>query len=94
MSLIDDVKEYYEEDSSPVYDEVYCELVEEIEGDRLRWGQQVTWILERDGEYVAVDDVAPATEMQSWGDYGKPDIYHVKKREEKVVKTFWDRVDS
>lgn len=85
MSLIDEIKAYYAsgENSPPTYDSDF-EFVTEVHIDSVRWGEVKEWIFTKGGEYVAVRDVEPATEMQDWGDYGEPEIYTVVP---KVVET-------
>jgi hypothetical protein len=91
MSLIEDVQTYYKETSfpsPPIYDEwADVELVGEESLDELRWGTLKQWTLRRGDEYVAIKDVAPATENQGWGDYGEPTIYEVRPVE-KVITTY------
>jgi hypothetical protein len=84
VSLLDDIREYYEDASYPPDgSEVDAELVSEEDNDQARWGTWFTNVYKREDEYVAVTDVRPATEMQDWGDYGKPEIKLVTP----VVKT-------
>lgn len=103
MSLIDDLKKWYEENSYPPeggeLDEVLVDgkwlniphqetkqIAYEIVDSTARWGNSIEVIYKRDDEYAAVSDIEPATEMQSWGDYGKPEIYAVKPVEVTVTK--------
>lgn len=51
-----------------------------------RWGNSVEIVYKRGDEYVAVHDIEPATEMQSWGDYGDPEIFVVEPFEVTVTK--------
>ena len=80
MSLIEDIKNHYEDSSCPPYDgdfEEETELVCEEFLGKHRWGSTKQWVYKRGDAYVAVRDVEPATEMQDWGDYGAPEIYPV-----------------
>lgn len=107
MPLIDDVRKHYESQNYPpdgpdldyvlvdgewVKGDTVTELVSEEDLDELRWGTSFVNVYQRGDEYVAVEDVRPATEMQDWGDYGEPEIYLVKPRTETIVKTFYDKV--
>ena len=108
MSLLEDLKAWYEEESyppeGPELDQEYVDgnwvnkdtttvLVDEIDLDSARWGTWFVNVYQRGDEYVAVRDCRPATEMQDWGDYGEPEIYVVEPRTETVVKTFYDKVE-
>lgn len=108
MSLMDSIKEHYKEASYPpdgpdldyvrvdgewVKKDTETELVSSEDRSELRWGTDFVNVYKRGEEYVAVEDVRPATEMQDWGDYGEPEIYVVKPRTETIVKTFYDKVD-
>lgn len=108
MSLLDSVKNYYKSgscyppsgrdldcvfvDGEWVRGDTVTELVSEEDGDTARWGTWFTNVYKRGDEYVAVQDVRPATEMQDWGDYGDPEIFPVTPRTETIVKTFYDKV--
>lgn len=109
MSLLDDVKTHYESENAPpdgpdldyvqdtdgkwVKGETETELVSEEDHGDLRWGTSFINVYKRIDEYVAVQDVRPATENQDWGDYGAPSIYVVTPRTETIVKTFYDKVE-
>ena len=103
MSLIDDLKKWYEDNSYPPEGEELDEVLVDgewvtVEGQETekisyeivdsaaRWGNSIEVIYKRGEEYAAVSDIEPATEMQSWGDYGKPEIYSVKPVEVTVTK--------
>lgn len=87
MSLIDDIKSWYEEESYPPSgSEVAAELVSEEYTDSMRWGTGFINVYKRNDEFVAVEDVEPATEEQEWGAYGDPEIYHVEPYEVTVTK--------
>lgn len=110
MSLMDSIKEHYKEASYPpegpdldyvkndegkwVEGDTETELVSSEDRSELRWGTSFENVYKRGDEYVAIQDVRPATEMQDWGDYGEPDIYVVKPRVETIVKTFYDKVEA
>lgn len=88
MSLIEDIKDWYKDETYPP-DTSEFELVSQEDVSEARWGTHFVNVYHREGEYVAVADVRPATEMQDWGDYGEPDIYPVEpKTETKVVTTY------
>lgn len=94
MSLLEDIKKHYESESYPPdgpdldYELVDGEWVKtdtetkqvsyEVIDDTPRWGDRIQAVYQRGDELIAVEDVAPATEMQDWGDYGEPDIFAVK----------------
>lgn len=85
MRLIEKIQDWYTEESSPPYlDGV--ELVSEEIVDTARWGNVTEFIFRENNEYVMVRAVAPATEMQGWGDYGDPDIHEVEPYEVTVTK--------
>lgn len=95
MSLIEDIQRWYDDESHPpdpldLGDDVDL-MSEETLGD-LRWGTQFVNVYRKGDEFVAVEDVRPATEMQDWGDYGKPEIYPVAPRVEIVERVVYDRV--
>lgn len=107
MTLLDDVKAHYESESYPpdgpeldyvlvddewVKGDTETELVSEEDHGDLRWGTSFINVYKRGDEYVAVQDVRPATEMQDWGDYGDPEIYVVTPRTEVVTVTHYDKV--
>lgn len=85
MSLIDDISQWYENGEVCPPGEDFNLIAEETLGEK-RWGLLKQWVFERDGEYVAVEDVEPATEMQEWGDYGEPKFYPVEPYEVTVTK--------
>lgn len=58
----------------------------EVIDDSPRWGDVIQAVYQRGDEIVAVEDVAPATEMQSWGDYGDPTIYEAKPEVVTITK--------
>lgn len=102
MSLIEDVRMHYRHESYPPdggdldYDNVDGKWVEkdttterisyEVVDDSPRWGNLIQAVYQRGDEYVAVQDVEPATEMQHWGDYGDPSIFEVRPVEVTVTK--------
>jgi len=86
VSLLSDIQKWYEEEAYPPDGSFGAVQVAYEYGDSRRWGQEFTAVYERDGEFVAVSDVEPATEMQDWGDYGEPDIYEVRPVEVTVTK--------
>lgn len=101
MSLIDDIKAWYEDECYPpsgeqldyklvndewVKQDTTTEEVSHKVVDSLRWGNVFVQVYRRDDEFVAVKDVEPATENQDWGDYGSPEIYHVRPVEVTVTK--------
>lgn len=87
MSLIDDIKSWYDEASHPPSGpHVGAELVGDEYTDSMRWGMGFVRVYQRGDEFVAVEDVEPATEEQGWGDYGDPEIYHVEPYEVTVTK--------
>ena len=109
MTLLDDVRLHYKGESYPpdgpdldyelvdnawVEKDTETELVSHKDGSELRWGTSFTNVYKRGDEYVAVEDVRPATEMQDWGDYGEPEIYVVKPRTETITVTYYDKVDG
>lgn len=107
MSLLDDIKAHYEEQSSPpdgpgldyvkndegkwVKSNTITELVSEEDHGERRWGTTFINVYRRGHEYIAVQDVRPATEMQDWGDYGEPEIYPVTPRTETITVTYYDK---
>lgn len=109
MSLLDAVNRWYEEEKYPadgpeldyiqndegawVKGDTQTELVSSEDHGDVRWGTVFINVYKRGDEYVAVQDVRPATEMQDWGDYGKPEIYPVTPRTETIVKTYYDKVN-
>lgn len=88
MTLIKDLQEYYKGQSYPPDgSEVDAEQVSyEVVDDSPRWGSVIEVVYKRGGTYVAVRDVEPATEEQSWGDYGEPEVFEVVPEEVVVVK--------
>lgn len=54
--------------------------------DSPRWGDVIEIVYRRESEYVAVHDIAPATESQDWGDYGPPEIFRVEPVEVTVTE--------
>lgn len=93
MSLLEDIKEHYKTEKYPPIDELDdAECVSEKALDQRRWGVTTEFVFKRGDEYVAVLDTAPATEYQSWGDYGDPDIYLVEPVE--VKKIVYKRLDK
>jgi len=107
MSLLDDIKTFYESESYPpdgpdldqefvdgkwVNKDTETELVSEEDLDQGRWGTWFVNVYKRGDEFVAVKDCRPATEMQDWGDYGKPEIYPVIARVEVIKKIFWEKL--
>lgn len=89
MSLIDDIKDWYKEESYPPYSgdiEGVDRVSDEVIDSSPRWGNTIQVVFKRGDEYVAVQDVEPATEMQSWGDYGEPEVFEVVPEEVVVVK--------
>lgn len=89
MSLIDDIKDWYKEESYPPYSgdiEGVDRVSNEVIDSSPRWGNTIRVVFKREDEYVAVQDIEPATEMQDWGDYGEPDVYVVEPYEVTVVQ--------
>lgn len=86
MSLVEKLKEWYEEEVAPPLWVSGFNLVSEESSEKKRWGELKVWVFQEGDEYVAVQDVEPATEMQEWGDYGEPEIYEVEPVEVTVVK--------
>lgn len=101
MSLLDDIKGWYNEESyppdGPELDQDFVDgkwvgkgtetkLVSNEMLDTLRWGTSFVNVYKRGDEYVAVKDVRPATEMQDWGDYGEPEVYAVRPVEVTTIK--------
>jgi hypothetical protein len=84
--------DYIQVDGKWVKGDTETELVSEKDHGKLRWGTTFVNVYKRGDEYVAVQDVRPATENQNWGDYGEPEIYPVTPRTETIVKTFYDKV--
>jgi hypothetical protein len=75
MTLLEDIEKWYEGASyPPTCKDVDAEKISFKYLDSLRWGTLVEIVYKRGDEYVMVSDVEPATEMQSWGDYGEPEI--------------------
>lgn len=107
MSLLEDIKEWYKEQSYPpeggdldqefvdgkwIDKDTETEQVHRRTMDSgLRWGNSIEVVYRRGDEHVAVHDVEPATEMQSWGDYGDPEIFPVEPYEVTVTK--YRRID-
>jgi len=89
MSLIDDLRDWYKEESYPPsawdIDDVE-QIAYEVIDDSPRWGNVVQIVYKRGDELAAVEDIEPATEMQGWGDYGEPEIYKVSPVEVKTIK--------
>lgn len=69
------------DDGYIVTERVFQEVV-----DTLRWGSLTRYVYKRGSELVAVQDVEPATEYQSWGDYGPSEIFSVRAVEVTVTK--------
>jgi hypothetical protein len=67
-------------------DTVTKQISYEIIDDSPRWGDVIQAVYQRGDEIVAIEDVAPATESQDWGDYGDPTIYEAKPVEVTVTK--------
>lgn len=68
-------------------DEVATERVShKVIDDTPRWGDVIQVVYKRGDKYVAVEDVAPGTEYQSWGDYGDPEIYECRPVEVTVTQ--------
>jgi len=102
MSLVEDIRLHYtEEKSPPDGPDLDYELVDgqwvkkdtetrqvsyEVVDDTPRWGDLIQVVFERDGTYVAVQDVRPGTEYQDWGDYGDPSIFEVEPYNVTVTK--------
>lgn len=97
MSLLEDVEEWFDSaeyppsgrelDWVPEGATTSTKMVRrEILDDSLRWGNLIRVVYQRGDEYVAVEIVEPATEMQDWGDYGDPEIYEVRPVEVTVTK--------
>lgn len=89
MSLLEELTKWYEEESYPPDGPELGDDVVQVAYERLgsrRWGEDIQITYHDGKDYVAVRDVEPATEMQDWGDYGKPEIYPVKPVEIKIIK--------
>lgn len=89
-NLLEALKDWYKDESYPADGPELGEGVKqvsyEIVDDSPRWGS-VIQVVYTDGEnFVAVQDVEPATEMQDWGDYGDPEIFEVRPVEVTVTK--------
>lgn len=96
VSLLTDIEEWYKEESyPPEYADFDAELVDDEDLSQARWGTHFRHVYARPntGEFVAVEDVRPATEMQDWGDYGEPEIYEVKPRVVVIEKVVYDKVE-
>lgn len=108
MSLLSDIEDWYKNnDHPPEGAELDEELLagkwvskgtstERVSWETLdtsgRWGNAIQIVYKRGEELIAVSDMEPATEMQDWGDYGKPEIYPVRPIEVTVIK--YVKVDS
>lgn len=94
-TLLERIQDWYKDESFPPDGYAGFELVSEKTKDILRWGISKTWVFTSDdfpGQFVAIDDVEPATEMQDWGDYGDPEIYSVEPREQVVTITTYHKI--
>lgn len=88
-NLLEALKDWYEDVSYPADGPELGENVERVAYeiiDSLRWGDQIQIVYTDGDTFVAVEDVAPATEMQDWGDYGEPEIFEVRPVEVTVTK--------
>ena len=75
MSLLQDIKDWYSEEVYPPDGvEVDAKQISYEYGNSRRWGMEVHVVYQRGEELVLVTDIEPATEYQSWGDYGAPVI--------------------
>lgn len=102
MSLMRDIKNHYEDNTHPpedlVLDMEYLDdewvskgtSTEQVSFEVIdtspRWGNRIQAVYRRGDEYVAIEDIEPATEMQDWGDYGDPEIYHCRPVEVTITK--------
>jgi hypothetical protein len=90
MSLVCDIKRWYEEKSHPPEGPELGEDVEQVSWTVLnsgaRWGNSIEIIYNRGDEFVGVYDEEPAYEMQAWGDLGPPEIAPVEPYKVTVTK--------
>lgn len=90
MSLVDDIRKYYEDNSYPPEGDEFEPEAEQISWEVIdsaaRWGNTIQVVYKRGDELVAVGDIEPATENQDWGDYGAPSIYPVEAVEMTVIR--------
>lgn len=96
MALIEAIRKWYEYEKSPPDGSDLlegCKMVEYERNGSVRWGEQIRVIYKHGNEYVAVEDVEPATEMQGWGDYGEPTIYPVIAVDKQVTVTEYQKVE-
>ncbi len=94
MTLKEILEEWYEHNSYPPRGSVLdgnVVLVDERDIDTLRWGTRFVNVYQRADEFVAVEDVQPATEVQDWGDYGPPEIYEVEPVTETSTVTHYNK---
>lgn len=87
MSLIDELKAWYEDESYPPQNEI--DGVKQVSFEYTeshRWGTGFVAVYTDGKAFAAVADVKPATEMQDWGDYGEPEIYPVEPYTETIIK--------
>lgn len=93
MNLVERIESWYAGVSYPPEGyEVDSELVESKDIDKLRWGTKFRNVYFDGKDYVAVEDVSPATEEQDWGDYGEPIIYRVSPIGKTIVVTEWEKI--
>jgi hypothetical protein len=88
MALKELLEKWYEDESYPPDGEDLGVSIEQVAYERnggLRWGESITVVYTDGTEFWAVQDVEPATENQSWGDYGKPSIIQVEPYEVTTV---------
>lgn len=83
-------EEHYPPEAKDIHDDC-IQLEYKILGSR-RWGNDIKVIYQLNDEFIAVEDVEPATEMQDWGDYGDPQIYCVKPEVKLVEVTEYNKV--
>lgn len=81
MALKESLENWYAEEKYPPDGPELGEGVTQVSYGRLgsvRWGEYIQVIYTDGNEFWAVRDIEPATEYQSWGDYGTPEIYQVE----------------
>lgn len=95
MTLLETIKKHYEKrsDVPPPWARDLGETVEmAVDGESLdetRWGTWKRWVYHDTAtdEYVAVEDLEPATEYQDWE--GDPSVFNVYPVTETVTVTKW-----
>lgn len=88
MTLIEKLQEWYDDGGTyPPTNSRDFKFVAEESIEEHRWGTRKMYVFfEHPDQYVAVEDVEPATEYQDWGDYGPPEIYEVEPYEVVVTR--------